>query len=62
MWLYFTKIKAYSLDLLLNKKILIRSIPYVNFIIAEDISDFSLNVFHIKSHCLKKITISTKSK
>ncbi|EEQ82710.1 hypothetical protein NCER_100527 [Vairimorpha ceranae BRL01] len=49
MWLYFTKIKAYSLDLLLNKKILIRSIPYVNFIIAEDISDFSLNVFHTKN-------------
>ncbi|WUR04457.1 polar tube protein 5 (PTP5) [Vairimorpha necatrix] len=49
MFLFLYYIFGYNINKIVNKKILIRSIPYDNYIIAEDISDFSPNVFHTKN-------------
>ncbi|KAK6089718.1 hypothetical protein P3W45_001220 [Vairimorpha bombi] len=49
MILFLICINSYELDLIVNKKILIHSIPYSNFILAENISDFSKNIFHTKN-------------
>lgn len=40
------------LDSLINRKLLLRSIPYLDFIVTENLSDFSDNVFHLQNTTL----------
>jgi hypothetical protein len=49
MILFLICISSYQIDIIINKKILIHSIPYKNHILSENLSDFSPNVFHTKN-------------